>query len=222
MRHHLTIMTRLNYTKKVPDYLTHPWVKAAGIALILFSLGIGVRLYHHAVMPIAINEPELQVSEPKETPVSPPETPDAPTPIRVQLTGAVSHPGIYTVLSDTPLITLIKQAGGLAYNADISGLNLSQPAQDGQAIQIPYSAGNTPGKTDTLARDTPQASNSTLSLNSAMPADLERLPGVGPATAQRIIKYREANGPFQSPEDLTKIKGIGPKKFAKLAPFVRL
>jgi competence protein ComEA len=59
-----------------------------------------------------------------------------------------------------------------------------------------------------------------VNLNTSSADDLERLPGVGPALAQRIIDYRTQSGPFQAPEDLMQVRGIGQKKFAKVQPFV--
>ena len=59
-----------------------------------------------------------------------------------------------------------------------------------------------------------------MNLNSASQAELEELPGVGPATAQKIITWREENGGFRSVEDLMEIRGIGEKTFAELAPLV--
>jgi competence protein ComEA len=59
-----------------------------------------------------------------------------------------------------------------------------------------------------------------LDLNSATAADLEALPGIGPALAARILAYRQAHGPFQKVEDLEKVSGIGPKKLEKLKTFV--
>jgi competence protein ComEA len=57
-----------------------------------------------------------------------------------------------------------------------------------------------------------------LDLNSATPADLEALPGIGPALAQRIIDYRRAHGPFKTIDDLEQVSGIGPKKLARIKP----
>ena len=61
-----------------------------------------------------------------------------------------------------------------------------------------------------------------VGLNSATAEQLERLPGVGPSMAARILAYREQAGGFGKIEDLTLVTGIGPKKFAKIAPFVTL
>jgi comEA protein len=57
-----------------------------------------------------------------------------------------------------------------------------------------------------------------VNLNTASAADLERLPGVGPAMAARIVEYRQKNGNFKKIEDLMNVKGIGEKSFLKLKP----
>jgi competence ComEA-like helix-hairpin-helix protein len=55
-----------------------------------------------------------------------------------------------------------------------------------------------------------------VNINTATSEELQTLPGIGPKTAEKIIEYREANGPFQRIEDIMKVKGIAQKKFAKL------
>jgi competence protein ComEA len=57
-----------------------------------------------------------------------------------------------------------------------------------------------------------------LEINSATAADLEALPGIGPALAQRIVDYRQRHGPFNKIDDLEKVSGIGPKKLEKMKP----
>ncbi len=68
----------------------------------------------------------------------------------------------------------------------------------------------------------PERSASTLlvDINRASQAELETLPGIGPALAERIIDFREQNGAFLSPEDLTKVKGIGDKTLEELLPYI--
>jgi competence protein ComEA len=61
---------------------------------------------------------------------------------------------------------------------------------------------------------------SLLNLNTATKADLEKLPGIGPSTAQRILDYRQKNGPFKKVEDLMNIQGIGEKSFLKLRTLI--
>lgn len=61
-----------------------------------------------------------------------------------------------------------------------------------------------------------------VNLNTATEAELDTLPGIGPATAKAIVEYRTANGPFKSVEDLKKVKGIGDKKLERLRPELTL
>jgi competence protein ComEA len=73
--------------------------------------------------------------------------------------------------------------------------------------------------TRTVVKATP---SSPINLNAATPAELETLPGVGPAMAERIVEYRQKNGGFKKVEDLMNVKGIGEKSFLKLKPLVTL
>ena len=57
-----------------------------------------------------------------------------------------------------------------------------------------------------------------VNVNTATAAQLEALPGIGPSTAQRIVAYRDKNGPFKKLEDLMNVQGIGEKSFLKLRP----
>ena len=61
-----------------------------------------------------------------------------------------------------------------------------------------------------------------VDLNRATAAELDALPGIGPATAQAIVDHREANGPFASVDDLEQVRGIGPAKLATIRPLVTL
>lgn len=70
------------------------------------------------------------------------------------------------------------------------------------------------------AREAAKAGPARLDLNRASASDLERLPGVGPVLARRVVDWRAAHGPFRSVEQLNEVKGIGPKKLARLRALV--
>jgi competence ComEA-like helix-hairpin-helix protein len=68
----------------------------------------------------------------------------------------------------------------------------------------------------------PPLARASVNINSATLDQLVALPGIGPATAEKILEYRKNNGPFQSTEDLLEVSGIGPKKLAQIRPYIRL
>ena len=76
--------------------------------------------------------------------------------------------------------------------------------------------GSTPAPTPTPSSDT--ATDGKIDINSASASELKKFPGVGKKTAEKIIEYRDANGPFASCDDLTKVKGIGKKTLEKIKP----
>jgi competence protein ComEA len=73
---------------------------------------------------------------------------------------------------------------------------------------------------DTLASNI-QPSPSAININTATAAELELLPRIGPKTADKIIKFREQNGPFRRVEHLMQIRGISEKRFIEIRPLIR-
>lgn len=147
-----------------------------------------------------------------------------PEPVSVYITGAVERPGVYQVPRNSRLVEVIAAAGGLREGADITQINLAQKVEDGQRIDIP-GTGEFPtpqlvigGKGLLVTPTLPPGG--LVNINTADAALLETVPGIGPTIANRIIAYREANGPFQKVEDLLKVSGIGPKTLEKIKPYL--
>jgi len=89
------------------------------------------------------------------------------------------------------------------------------------ALLAPAAASSTPAPEATV-QETPArpAATDQVDLNTATPAQLEALPGIGPATARRIVEHREKHGPLAKIEDLMQVKGIGEKAFLRLRPLL--
>ena len=141
----------------------------------------------------------------------------APTeaPIAVHVIGAVARPGLYEFPTGARIQDAIDAAGGILAEASSESLNLAQLLEDGQQLDIPYKAGSAPVSTpglDLPTSTTPTADPNVelININTATLEELDTLPGIGQSTAQKIIDYRTANGPFANIEDLDNVSGIGP------------
>lgn len=145
-------------------------------------------------------------------------------PVVVHVDGAVAAPGVYELAEDARVNDAVAAAGGLLSEADTSTINLAAPVSDGAKVHIPtseeLSAGAQGASGESGNAGAPAGSASAaptlVNINTATSEELQRLPGVGEATAAAIIEDRQANGPFSSPEDLMRVSGIGEKKFAKI------
>jgi competence protein ComEA len=140
----------------------------------------------------------------------------------VYISGAVLNPDVYQVPVAARIKDVVLAAGGLSEDAAADKINLAARVTDAQHIHIPRQ-GEEPPVAATVAADTPTDGKDTLiNINTAGAAELESLPGIGQSLAQRIVEYRTSNGPFQSAEDLRKVKGIGAALFTKIAPLVTI
>lgn len=133
--------------------------------------------------------------------------------IAVHVLGAVERPGFYELRDGARVLDAIAAAGGLLDTADPAGVNLARFLSDGEQVRVPV-VGEVPATQPGVTSD------GLVNLNTADSAALETLPRVGPAMAARIIAWREANGGFQSVDDLRRVTGIGERTFAELAPLV--
>jgi competence protein ComEA len=162
------------------------------------------------------------------TPPSPTATrlPD-PTqaPIKVYISGEVVAPAVYELPAGAIVQDAIEAAGGMTSDAAVERVNLALPLSSGMHIHIPtvdQAEGGQP-LIDTSGSDTILSEGTAgqlINLNTASMEELERLPGIGPSTAQKIIDYREANGPFSTVEDIQNVSGIGPGKLEQIQDLV--
>ena len=150
--------------------------------------------------------------------------------ISVHVAGHVRNPGLYQLDPQARIDDAVKAAGGPRDDADLDQLNLAQPLTDGMKLAVPaqgetaqpllFTGGGQPPKSS--PRSNPAGPVGKVSLNSASASELDSLPGVGPATSAKIIEYRNQHGGFKSVEEIQEVKGIGPKKFAQMAPYLAL
>jgi competence protein ComEA len=153
-------------------------------------------------------------------------------PIVVSVTGAVRKPGLVRLAAGSRVADAIAKAGGTTGGANITGLNLAEKLTDGASVVVSDAAGSASSVSSVIGDrgvdgQAPAATGSgtpagKLDLNAADVAGLEALPGVGPVTAAAIVAWREKNGRFTSLEQLQEIQGIGPAKYAALAPLVKV
>lgn len=164
-------------------------------------------------------------------PASPPENhePGDAAIIFVHLLGSVRRPGLLELTVGARVMDAVAAAGGLTETADPAGVNLARVLADGEQVYIPRLGEAQPGAPPGIPAGGGAPGSGVpgggpaglkINLNQATAADLDTLPRIGPAMAQRIIDYRAANGRFGSVDDLRNVTGIGEKTFEALKDLV--
>lgn len=132
--------------------------------------------------------------------------------ICVHVSGAVASPGVCYLPEGSRAADAVEAAGGFAEGAAEDSLNLARILADGEQLIV--------ARTDELVATNPSPgaaapapANAKININTATSEELQELDGVGEATAEKIIKEREENGPFATVEDIMRVPGIGEKKF---------
>ncbi|NGM16717.1 ComEA family DNA-binding protein [Eggerthellaceae bacterium zg-893] len=155
-----------------------------------------------------------------------------PATVFVHVGGAVASPGVYEMSASSRVADAIELAGGFSADGAPDAVNLARPVVDGERIIVPtqeeYVAAGTGW--DAAAQEAPgtagsstgaaEAAPALVNINTATAEELQTLSGVGPSTAEKIVADRDANGPFETCEDLQRVSGIGEKKYAALADFI--
>ncbi|NLC26052.1 MAG: hypothetical protein GX777_05435 [Fastidiosipila sp.] len=142
----------------------------------------------------------------------------------VHVAGAVNKPGIYYFTEGVIVSEAIDKAGGQTTDAASDILNLAQLLNPHAKLYVPTREEVEAGEVDLTSggvmNDSRETTPGKINLNLATEADLLTVPGIGPATASAILKYREMNGKFSQLEDLMQVSGIKDKKFASLEPYL--
>jgi competence protein ComEA len=222
-----------------------PWIRFVGparllgaVGAILVVAGIAWWLLRAPVVPTESRLPMAQRAAAADLGASVPPVASTTTALApptsaivvIHVTGAVHAPGVYELRPGQRVADAIDAAGGALADADANALNLAAPIADGDRIAVPIageapspsSAGAGAGHSHAGDAAAGPGSGSPVDLNTAGVAELEALPGIGPATAAAIVDHRAANGPFATVDDLEAVRGIGPAKLEAIRDYVRV
>jgi competence protein ComEA len=184
------------------------WVLASALALAILVGAVFLWLRWPRPDPIVISTPV-----PTYTPLPIP-TPTL-APLRVYVTGAVVRPDVYLLPAGSIVKDALAAAGGPTAEADLERINLALALFDQQQVRVPRLGEEEPAPLVPGRTSTPEAP-AIVDINHASLEELDALPGVGPALAQRIVDYREAYGGFADVQEIMKVKGIGPSTYAEI------
>ena len=150
-------------------------------------------------------------------------SPSAPAPagertddVVVYVSGAVASPGVLTLPASSRVIDAITAAGGATHEADLESINLARILVDGEQIRVGVVGESPPSASAGTGTD----AQACVRLATATETELQTLPGIGPALAQRIISYRSTHPRLTSVEELDDVPGIGPSLIEKIRPGV--
>ena len=152
--------------------------------------------------------------------------------ITVYISGQVAKEGVVTLSSDKRLADAVEKLGGLTKNADTNNINLAMKLEDEKHYIIPKEGeviqNNSDSTQVTSNKDNNSSNNATqsdsqgskININTADLKQLDNIPGVGEATANKILSYRDENGEFKSIEEIKNVNGIGDKKFKNMKDLI--
>lgn len=148
----------------------------------------------------------------------------APVTIMVDVQGAVNYPGVYSLMEGDRLIDAIHAAGGYLADADSRMLNHAMKLPDEFFIYVPREGEDVDFSSPLESFSSQQGGSvpddGKVDINTADVQELMTIPGIGPSKAAAILQYREEHGPFNSPDAIMEVTGIGQKTFEKLESFI--
>ncbi len=143
--------------------------------------------------------------------------------IYVDVGGQVNNPTVVELPEGSRVQDAIDAAGGITENADLTEINRAALVEDGEKIFVPAFAEDDESSAEYSSKGMPAVqSDGKININIADSQQLQELDGIGPATAEKIIDYREENGRFASVEDIKKVSGIGEKTYEALKDNIKV
>lgn len=196
-------------------------------ASILF-LSLGMAMFLLIFTGCSDNLYEEEEREPTQVIVTEKNVEEVPV-IVVEIKGEVLRPGVYSIQADRRLNDLVILAGGKTQNAELRHINLAKKLKDGDSFYIPFigepaGSGSSSGSGYSTGNGTSgsEEEKGKIDLNEATREELMTVPGIGPATADNILRYRESAGGFKNIEDLLEVDRIGDKTLEKLKEYLEV
>lgn len=182
---------------------------AAGLALMTVGIGFNLKT--------KLETTKAEVIKAKITPTVSVLRPAQDSQVVVDIEGEVLKPGVYRLSKGNRIDEVLIAAGGLAAKADREwvekNLNRAEVVSDGMKIFIPKAG-------ESLGVTTKMTESKLININTATIEQLDRLPGIGPVMAGKIIDYRENNGQFKDINELKLVSGIGEKLYEEIKELV--
>ena len=192
--------------------------RTVAIALLCSILGViagGMIIYFSPLVRSPSSPITIYTAVPTRTPSPSP----TPRPIRVYISGAVVRPTVCELPVRSIVQDALAAAGGPTDEADLSCINLALELADQQHVHVPTKGETVPPPVISGGVSRRQTQG-LVNINTATTSELESLPGVGEVMAQRIVAYREGNGPFEAIEEIQNVSGIGAKTFEALKDLI--
>lgn len=142
--------------------------------------------------------------------------------IFVQIEGAVKSPGVYEMSEGDRVFALIEKAGGFREDACTTDINQAEALSDGQKIIVMTKKEQKASNSSGSGNGSGASSDGKIDINQADAAELTTISGIGPMRADAIIAYREQNGRFKKPEDITKVSGIGESTYSRIKDRIKV
>lgn len=154
---------------------------------------------------------------------------DVKSTITIHIAGEVKYPGVVVLKEGARIVDAIEAAGGEKDEADLNKLNLAYILNDGEKIYVPNKNENniigdyiTTENGENISSINNKKENLTVNINTATVEELVKIPGVGEATANKIIEYRKENGKFKETEDIKNVPGIGDSKYESMKEMIKV